>query len=93
MDAPLNKVYFPATMFELHSIWSRFPDAILYAGGSSFIYGQDSYYINLPLDLISLEKLEELRRISRTERYLEIGAMVELNEVLRLGKIVPKILR
>jgi CO/xanthine dehydrogenase FAD-binding subunit len=46
----------------------------------------------LPQNILSLEKLEELRRITRTERYLEIGAMVRLSEIIRLGKIVPEVL-
>ncbi|MCL1928753.1 MAG: FAD binding domain-containing protein [Treponema sp.] len=43
----------------------------------------------LPEEILSLEKIEELRNITRTERYLEIGAMVLLGEIIALGKIVP----
>jgi CO/xanthine dehydrogenase FAD-binding subunit len=39
-----------------------------------------------------LDKIDELKRIARTERYLEIGAMVRLNEIISLGKMVPEIL-
>jgi CO/xanthine dehydrogenase FAD-binding subunit len=45
-----------------------------------------------PQNIISLAKLDELRKISRTERYLEIGAMVKLNQIIDLGKIVPDVL-
>jgi CO/xanthine dehydrogenase FAD-binding subunit len=40
-----------------------------------------------------MEKIHELHKITRTERYLEIGSMVRLNDLLRIGKIVPAILR
>jgi CO/xanthine dehydrogenase FAD-binding subunit len=46
----------------------------------------------LPKTILNLGKLEELRRITRTERYIEIGAMVHLNEIIFLGKVVPEAL-
>jgi CO/xanthine dehydrogenase FAD-binding subunit len=88
----LNQVFFPSSVQELFSAWSRFPDAVPYAGGAELIRGQGRRTPILPQNILSLDKLEELRRITRTERYLEIGAMVGLNEITRLGKIVPEIL-
>jgi CO/xanthine dehydrogenase FAD-binding subunit len=92
MDAQLNQVFFPATFQELFSAWSRFPGAVLFAGGTGLIRGQGKQSLDLPRNILSLDKLEDLRRITRTERYLEIGAMVRLNEIIRLGKIVPEVL-
>jgi CO/xanthine dehydrogenase FAD-binding subunit len=92
MAAPLNQVFFPAAFPELFSAWSRFPDAVPFAGGTGLIWGQGKQSLELPRNILSLDKLEELRRITRTERYLEIGAMVRLNEIIRLGKIVPEVL-
>jgi CO/xanthine dehydrogenase FAD-binding subunit len=37
--------------------------------------------------------MEELCKIRRSERYLEIGAMVKLSQIINLGKIVPEALR
>jgi CO/xanthine dehydrogenase FAD-binding subunit len=92
MADPLNQVFFPATFQELFSAWSRFPQAVPYAGGTGIIRGQGREILKLPPVILSLDKLEELQRISRTERYLEIGAMVKLNQIIRLGKIVPEAL-
>ncbi|MDR2364179.1 MAG: FAD binding domain-containing protein [Spirochaetaceae bacterium] len=92
MAAPLNQVFFPATFQELFTAWSRFPDAVPFAGGTGLIRGQGKQSLELPRNILSLDKLEDLRRITRTERYLEIGAMVRLNEIIRLGKIVPEVL-
>lgn len=89
MAAPLNQVFFPATFQELFSAWNRFPNAAPYAGGTGIIRSQGRQILNLPPIILSLEKLEELHRISRSERYLEIGSMVTLNRIIRLGKIVP----
>lgn len=89
MAAPLNQVFFPATFQELFSAWSRFPDASPYAGGTGIIRGQGRQSLTLPPIILSLDKLDDLRRVSRSERFLEIGAMVTLNQIIRLGKIVP----
>jgi CO/xanthine dehydrogenase FAD-binding subunit len=92
MAAPLNQVFFPATFQELFTAWSRFPGAVPFAGGTGLIWGQGRQTLELPRNILSLDKLADLRRITRTERYLEIGAMVRLNEIIRLGKIVPDVL-
>jgi CO/xanthine dehydrogenase FAD-binding subunit len=92
-DKPeLNQVFFPSTFQELFSAWSRFPEAVPFAGGTEFVRSQGKRAPVLPKTILSLEKLEELGRITRTERYLEIGAMVRLDGIIRLGKIVPDVL-
>ncbi|MDR2619216.1 MAG: FAD binding domain-containing protein [Treponema sp.] len=92
MDAAPNQVFFPSNLQELFSAWSRFPDAVPYAGGTGIIRDQEKRVPVLPRNIIALDNLEDLRRITRTERYLEIGAAVRLSEILNLGKIVPEIL-
>ncbi len=105
MAALHNQILKPAGFSELFSLWSRFPDAVPFAGGTALIRegvhahegsptNEDSSPMHrglpvLPANVLSLEKIEELRRITRTERYLEIGAMVRLNEIIALGKTVP----
>ena len=92
MAAPLSQVFFPSGFQELFSAWNRFPDAVIYAGGTELVRNQGRRIPLLPRNIISLDKLEDLRKISRTERYLEIGAMVRLSQIIHLGKIVPEIL-
>jgi len=106
MDAPLNHVFFPDSFSELFAVWNRFPAAVPYAGGTNQsvkegrnakIPGmpnkQENIILNMPPVFICLDKIEELHIITRTEHYLEIGAMVKLNRLLQLGKTVPHILR
>jgi CO/xanthine dehydrogenase FAD-binding subunit len=101
--AALNvQIHKPASFTELFALWNRFPAAVPYAGGTSIILGSGSdsgdgalhavykELPDLPANVLSLEKLDELKRITRTERYLEIGAMVRLSEISALGKIVPE---
>jgi len=87
-----NQVFFPSGMQELFSAWNRFPDAVLFAGGTEHVRSQARRALVLPGNIISLDKLEELRKVSRTERYLDIGATVKLNQILQLGRIVPEAL-
>jgi len=92
MDAPDSKVFFPATVQELFSQWQRTGDAAICAGGTGFILAQGQHAPRFPDSVISLQNLKELTRISRTERYLEIGSMVTLNKIINLGKILPQAL-
>ncbi|MDR0497446.1 MAG: FAD binding domain-containing protein [Treponema sp.] len=91
MNSP-SQVYFPSGFQELFSIWKNQSDAILFAGGTENMRYQDSRHLMLPRHIISLDKMTELCKISRTERYLEIGSMVKLNQIIHLGKIVPEAL-
>jgi len=92
MAVQISKVFYPESFQDLFSAWSDFPNAVLYAGGSEFMRRQGRRVPVLPPNIISLDKIEELKRISRTERYLEIGAMARLNQIINLGKIVPEAL-
>ena len=87
-----SQVFLPVNYQELFSSWNRYPNAVPYAGGTELIRSQGKRVPVLPRNILCLEKIDELKRITRTERYLEIGAMVRLNEILALGKIVPDIL-
>ena len=92
MAVPVSQVYFPANFQDLFSVWNSLPNAELYAGGSELVRKQGVRVPVFPENIISLEKIEELKKISRTERYLEMGAMVRLNQIIHLGKIVPEAL-
>jgi hypothetical protein len=92
MDAAYSQVFCPASIAELFAVWKRCPDARLFAGGTTFLVEENGRALYPPPNIISLGKIEELKKISRTERYLEIGAMVHSAQVLDLRKIVPGIL-
>lgn len=88
-----SQVFFPTTLQELYSAWERFPDAVPYAGGSGIVGPQTERDLSMPDNILSLSRIEELSRYSRTERYLDLGACVTLDAVLSLGKVVPDVLR
>jgi len=92
MDAPPNQIFFPTSFHELFSVWDRFHQAVIFAGGTDLIWKQGKTILELPPVIICLDKLAELHRITRTEHYLEIGSMVKLNRLIWLGKVVPQAL-
>jgi CO/xanthine dehydrogenase FAD-binding subunit len=89
MDSHFNRVFFPASFNELFLTWDRFPAAILYAGGTNINLNQIQ---NKSPIYLCLDKIAELHSVTRTEQYLEIGAMTKLNTLLRLGKTVPNVI-
>ena len=93
MADQLNQVFFPSNYTELFAAWDRFPHAVPYAGGTGLIREQGGQILELPPVILSLEDLDEMHRVSRSERYLEIGAMTKLSRITGLGKIVPSALR
>jgi CO/xanthine dehydrogenase FAD-binding subunit len=93
MAEQLNLVFSPTAYSELYNIWNRYPKAVPYAGGTALTREQGKQVLKLPPIILSLEKIEEMRRISRSERYMEIGAMAKLSKIIDLGKIVPVTLR
>jgi CO/xanthine dehydrogenase FAD-binding subunit len=83
MDVPRNQIFSITSFNDLFSTWRNFPNAVPYAGGT------DIFRRQLPPVILSLDKLADLQNITRSEHYLEIGAMVNLNRIAWLGKIVP----
>jgi CO/xanthine dehydrogenase FAD-binding subunit len=90
MDALLNQIFFPVSFSELFSVWKNFPEAVLYAGGTELLSGQGRTVFELPDKMICMDNIQDLHHITRTEHYLEIGSMVKLNKIIRLGKLVPQ---
>jgi len=88
VDVPLNHIFYPSSFSDLFTVWNRFPSALLYAGGTDINLKSQ----NKDPVLICMDKIDDLHTLTRTEQYLDIGAMVKLNSLLRLGKIVPHVL-
>ena len=87
-------VHMPKTLNDLISASSRFPNATFWAGGT-FIMSRNNYYpTRKSKDIISLNEIPELKRINRTDRYLEMGCMVTFEQMLTVGKqVLPGLLQ
>jgi len=83
----------PVTMGELLQLWRRSPDALLYAGGTYILSHRRARFVSLPVLVISLQNVEDLKRVARTERMIELGAAMTISEVLQLGSHnIPRVL-
>lgn len=81
-------VYLPETLPELLQLYRRKPLASIYAGGTDLLRGVTKAEFALPTEVISLQEIEELHRISRTERYLEIGAAATVARIVQIGSSI-----
>jgi CO/xanthine dehydrogenase FAD-binding subunit len=88
-----KKVFLPKTFSELLRIYRDYPYAFLLAGGTAFAReNRGAGFLALPDIVISLGSIPELQRISRTERYFELGAGVPIGKILKVGQhILPKV--
>ena len=82
----------PSNYAELFSAWDSYPEAVPFAGGTCILYNQEKHLFDLPPEILLLDNIDEMHRISRTKLFLEIGAMVKLSRIIDLGKIVPPVL-
>ena len=91
MKMPEPQVYRPQHLNELLTLYSRHPDACLLAGGTaalgSFALGAT------PEILIDLTTAQELKRIRRTDRFMDIGPALSISRILSTGRhVIPRVL-
>jgi CO/xanthine dehydrogenase FAD-binding subunit len=93
MNPNADNVYFPTTLAEFFADWFKAPLAEPFSCDAFELVKQSGRRIEIPPQYVSLDFIDELKKISRTERYLEIGSKATLRDILRLGRSVPAILR
>jgi CO/xanthine dehydrogenase FAD-binding subunit len=86
-------VFSPSSLQQLLSLKREMPNALVFAGGTYILRRNIEERYDLSSDIIFLGTIEDFTRVSRTERYLEIGSMVTIHRVLSIGKhILPECL-
>ena len=84
----------PKTLGDLVSASTRFPNATFWAGGTFIMSRHDYYPTRDSNDIIYLGEVPDLKRINRTDRYLEIGSTVSFDQLLAVGKqVLPGLLQ
>jgi CO/xanthine dehydrogenase FAD-binding subunit len=91
-----TRVFRPKSLGGTLRLYSRNPDSLLYAGGTEIIprlrRGAHSVSV-LPHKVIYLGNVPELNRISRTQRYLDIGSVLSFSRILSIGRnVLPPVL-
>ena len=89
----MSMIFEPKTMYSLLSILKKYPDALIYSSGLEKICQSREKIVSFDKDIIYIEKIEELQKMNRSERYIEIGAATRINDIINKGKnIIPGIL-
>jgi CO/xanthine dehydrogenase FAD-binding subunit len=89
-----SKVFQPTSIGELLRTYQEYPQALLLAGGTALAReNRSDGPFEFPDILLHINRIPELQRISRTERYFEIGACVPISRILKVGQhVLPKAL-
>jgi CO/xanthine dehydrogenase FAD-binding subunit len=90
------RVFRPKSLGGTLRLYTRNPGALLYAGGTEIARQAQrgsSRPLDLPQKVIYLGNVQELNRISRGQRYLDIGSVLDLSRILSIGRnVLPPVL-
>jgi CO/xanthine dehydrogenase FAD-binding subunit len=96
MSAADIRVFRPRSLGGLLRLYARNPEALLYAGGTEIVPGSrrgPGLVLDLPEKVIFLGAVPELTRISRSQRFLDIGACLTVSRILSIGRnVLPPVL-
>ena len=85
--------YLPKNLNELLAYKKKYPEAVIFSGGTAIVLKNKTRKMIMPYELIYTGYVEELHKMKKTERYLEIGAAVVINRIIDKGKkVIPEIL-
>ncbi|MDR2802958.1 MAG: FAD binding domain-containing protein [Treponema sp.] len=93
MNETISQIFYPSNLQEFFSAANRFGTANLFSYDIYKMLDQRGKTVDLPKVIIDANQITELHNINRTERYIEIGSMVNLNQIFKLGKILPDVMR
>ena len=88
MKGTHSHIFYPSTLNELLNIKNQNPKATIWAGGTGLMGKQERKIPLLPSNIIQISRISELKKIRRTERFLEIGAVAVINRILNVGQHV-----
>ncbi len=83
-------VFFPKNLNDLLSIYSSNPEAEILAGALEFMSNSNVTHIK---KIISITSVSELKKVHRTDKYIDLGAATTISQILRIGQyVIPPIL-
>jgi len=87
-------IHSPRSLHEALLLCLEIPHKQLQAGATAGRNISSSRFIEMDKTIISLDRVQELKRINITDRYIEIGSTLTLNQLLKIREpILPEILR
>jgi len=89
-----NEVIVPTSLNDALAALKRNPNAVISAGGTTLFSDESVLSSGEPKTILSLHAIPELKAISRTDRYVEVGSMTPLSELLGLKEgFIPEAMR
>lgn len=86
-------IYTPSSIQDLLRIYHLNQDAVIFAGGTRSERHNELDFLNIKGSVINIMDIEDLKKISKTDRFLELGATVTISRILELGRsIIPEAL-
>jgi len=86
-----SHIHAPLSLGDLLALRSRYPESLVYAGGTYLLLNQYDKVLKFPKPVVCTQRIDELKRISRTESYLEIGSAAPLQKILNIGgNVLPR---
>ena len=82
----VDEVASPLSTTECMAFLKRRPDAIIWAGGTALMTIADRPQSDKPLPVLDLHRVQELKIISGSDRYIELGSCVSLQSIVELPK-------
>ena len=89
-----DRISYPASLSELHNMM-RADGTVPFFSGRMFpeVDEASSSYYNLPGEIISLDEVEELKKIHRSETYIDCGSTVSFYALFnKAGHLLPPVL-
>ncbi|MDR2445302.1 MAG: FAD binding domain-containing protein [Spirochaetaceae bacterium] len=93
MNEKISQIFYPSNMQEFFGALNHIDSVDIFSVSARQIQKQHGRMITMPKVIINTDNLADLNNINRTERYIEIGSMVSLQQICKLGKIVPSAIR
>lgn len=78
----------PRTLNELMTTMAKYPNAQLFAGGTYIMSRMGYYPNNNQRDIISLANIPDLTRVIHVDKYVELGSMVTIRQLLNSSAFV-----
>jgi len=81
----ISEVYYPSTVTEILDLLRVNPEIQILAGGTEIVGAQASRVLEFPSQVVSIAKVQELRKTARTEQFLELGCCTTLTGLSTLA--------
>ncbi|MCL2293706.1 MAG: FAD binding domain-containing protein [Spirochaetes bacterium] len=89
----MSTIFEPKTITSLLNLMEKYPDSLMYSSGLEHILRCREKTVSIDKSIIYIGRIEDLKKMNRTERYIEIGAATRIDTIIDKGKnIIPPIL-